>query len=164
MTWPDVPQPWSVVPYHATRYRAGYRTAYAGRPVKIFRDPRTWTARAYFEGFDAGTAAREAGVLHEQTILVPEQYTSGHSRKAYREAYKIARKAVEEHMPVLEQNELYSRNRTIFSDNPSWGSGTAFDAGWRAGALSVGVLSPPLPGEKSQIETHQDPTINGGRS
>ncbi len=148
MTWPDVPLPWSRVPYYATKYRTGYRTAYKNAPARLFTNPRAQGALAYFAGFNDGTADRKAGVFHEQAIPVPEQFSSGFAHKAYRGGYRLAREAIEARIPPPIRIELFFKNRELFTDNSTWGSGTAYDAGWRAGALSVGVLSPPLPNEK----------------
>jgi hypothetical protein len=103
---------------------------------------------AYFAGFNAGTVDRKTGVFHEQAIKIPEQFSSGFARNAYRKGYKLAQETMKQQVLILEWIESYSKHRAEAANNTTWNSGTAFDAGWRDGACALGILSPPLPNEK----------------
>lgn len=143
LTWPEVPEPWSNKVYWYNCYRRGYRSAYREERAKEWQDPRSIGAQAYFAGWAAGLEARDSGVIYssEEEPPVPSKYTAGDTRKAYRSGFKIGA-AIE-----VVSLELYQRNRNLFTGG-SWGAGTAFDAGWKAG-LKVnphfaGQLPPPV--------------------
>lgn len=145
--WPDIPFPFFESEYSKGNYRTGYLAGYLEETVTVFADPRTKRAQAYFAGYKAGDIDREAGVIHDTSYVpVPKKYTSSHTRSAYRAAYNISRDIIETGIPNARANELYSINRTRFTNNSTWGSGAAFDAGWIAGGLeleSSKLLPPP---------------------
>lgn len=149
-----IPYPWNESINHTRRFRNGYFDAIERGEIddlsrwhlgQYVTEGRT----AYLKGFELGMKDRvnlegAAAPGHQRrhrkgslASMIPERFTSGLARKAWRIGY---RRALE--CEPADLAKTFALGRLVHQDERSWNSQAAFEDGWRAG-LEARALPPP---------------------